>query len=555
VAEKLKGNTKGLSLSQIKRVEKLFNRKIQQDEVVSPEFARELYEAAESLGRRIGVLITREGEIAEVILGTKNIIYLPDLGRSRLGGARLRRLRFVFSDLSINAKQVIPSDVYIDLEKLRLDLVAGVKVEKGKVRLAYAYNVPERGADNRAVKTEVIENLAAGTLNFSEFIENLEGEFSRKSLHVAQGKDRAVLVGVYPKNAKNVEDSMNELQELAKTAGVQVIDKIFQRRDPDPRTLLGKGKLEEVVLHCLRCDAEIIIFDTELTPSQWRVITNSTDLRVLDRSMLILDIFSQRARSSDGRLQVELAQLKYNLPRLVEKDAGLSRLTGGIGGRGPGETKLEIGRRRSREKIRDIELQIEKFAKQRALKRQQRNIKEIPLVALLGYTNVGKSTLFNALTDSSVLAESKLFATLDLSQRRLFLPAVAEDVDGEGKAIFEDRGRTVILVDTVGFIRDLPEELTVAFKATLEEAEGAALLLHVLDASDPEIALRKQAVDKIISDMNLADTPQLIVLNKTDRISEEEATLLEKEYGAVAVSALSKKGLPLLLGKLGSCLK
>ena len=534
--QKLSGNTRGLPPSQIRKALKLFNRRIARDEIVTLEFARELYEAAQELGRRIGVLITREGDVVEVFLGTREILYVPDLGRYRLGEGRLRRLRMVYSDLSRTPRPgVLPTDIYGDLERLRFDVVAAVRSERNKTSMTFAYNLPYAGR-GEPVRTEHVADLALFEFDFARFIEELEGEHAALRRTAAVVKDSAVLVGVYPKNRSDARASMDELKELARTAGVQVADTIIQMRDPDPKTLLGRGKLEEVILNCLRVGAEIVIFDTELRPSQWRAITNSTDLKVLDRSMLILDIFAQHAKSSDGRLQVELAQLKYNLPRLVEKDAGLSRLTGGIGGRGPGETKLEIGRRRIRDRIGDLEKRIDKLSQQRSLRRSRRIEQGLPLVAVLGYTNVGKSTLFNKLTSSAVLAESKLFATLDPAQRRLFLPS--------GNDGSERPGRHIVLSDTVGFIRDLPEELKSAFRATLEEIQEAELLLHVLDASDPEIAERKRAVESVLEEMGLMQLPQVVLLNKCDLVSEDDALLLEREYGGLAVSGLTGRGLP-----------
>jgi GTPase len=327
---------------------------------------------------------------------------------------------------------------------------------------------------------------------------------------------------------------MSELEELCRTAGVQVLDRFIQGRTPDPKTVLGKGKLEEVVLRCLRLGADMLIFDVELKPGQWRIITNSTELKVLDRSMVILDIFAQRARSADGRLQVELAQLKYNLPRLVEKDTGLSRLTGGIGGRGPGETKLEVGRRRIRDRISQLERQIDKLAAQRLLRRKQRMERALPLVSILGYTNVGKSTLFNALTHSDVLVEDKLFATLDPASRRFVVPPP------------HDNGLTdnlvVVLSDTVGFIRDLPAELRTAFRATLEELGEALLLVHVLDASDQQLSERRRAVENVLQEMGLAEVPCLRVLNKIDCVPSAQVEQLVREHSAVAVSATKKIG-------------
>jgi GTP-binding protein HflX len=323
-----------------------------------------------------------------------------------------------------------------------------------------------------------------------------------------------------------------------------VLDEIVQRRTIDPKTFIGSGKLEELVIRCLRLGAEMLIFDAELKPSQWRSVINSTEMKVIDRSMLILDIFAQRAQSSDGRLQVELAQLKYNLPRLVEKDAGLSRLSGGIGGRGPGETKLEIGRRRIRERISELERRLEKVRQSRDFRRGRRRDNYVQLVSVVGYTNVGKSTLFNLLTGSQVLAENKLFATLDPSQRKLFIPA-----SGNGEAS-HTAGRTVILSDTVGFIRKLPVELETAFRATLEELYDAALLVHVVDASDPDALEKYRAVRSIISQMELAGAPELVVLNKIDRADEAVVTSLAKELAALPVSAAKKMGIGALLAEI-----
>jgi len=351
---------------------------------------------------------------------------------------------------------------------------------------------------------------------------------------------------VHPKGERESTSSMDELAELARTAGVKILDRVIQRRNPDPRTLLGKGKIEEVVLRCLRLGADLVIFDNELRPSQWRAITNATELKVIDRSMLILDIFASRAQSSEGRLQVELAQLKYNMPRLVEKDAGLSRLTGGIGGRGPGETMLEIGRRRIRDRITDLEKRIDAISGQRRLRRKRREEREVPLVSILGYTNVGKSTLFNALSGSKVLAENKLFATLDPAQRQVVVPS---SLLGESDTT-EGRGVQLVLSDTVGFIRRLPNELKNAFRATLEELDGATLLVHVIDASDPEVHERKEAVEKILAEMELSGIPMVVVANKIDATNSDTSASLAREYGASLVSAKNGTGLDDLLRRI-----
>jgi GTP-binding protein HflX len=325
------------------------------------------------------------------------------------------------------------------------------------------------------------------------------------------------------------EESMSELKELARSAGVEILDCIVQgRREVDPRYVIGRGKLQELVLRSMQQMATMIIFDTDLSPSQARHIGEETSLKIVDRTQLILDIFAQRAQSADGKLQVELAQLKYLLPRLSARDDSLSRLTGGIGGRGPGETKLEIDKRRVRDRISNLEKKIGRLSGERAVRRRQRNRRDLPVISIVGYTNAGKSTLLNALTCSEVLVENKLFATLDPTSRRLRFP----------------RDREVIITDTVGFIRDLPKDLVNAFRATLEELLDADLLLHVVDASDPAFPEQIRAVETILGDLGLLSTPRVLVFNKSDRA--DAAALAGHEEG-VAVSALQRSGLHGLL--------
>jgi GTP-binding protein HflX len=325
---------------------------------------------------------------------------------------------------------------------------------------------------------------------------------------------------------------VHELRELCRTAGLQVVDVAIQRRpEPDPRYLIGRGKLEDVLVRAMQYDASVLIFDPDLSPGQAHAIASFTDLKVIDRTILILDIFAQRARSRDAKLQVELAQLRYRLPRLQEENTMMSRLVGGIGGRGPGETKLEIGRRRARERLHRLEKDIEQTRRQRAGRRSARKDRGLPVVAIVGYTNAGKSTLLNSLTGSEVLVEDKLFATLDPTTRRLRFP----------------RERELILADTVGFIRDLPKDLAQAFHATLEELDDADLLLHVVDAADPNRDAHIVAVERILGDLNLAETPRLLVYNKTDRLLPEEKSILEAGGRNLAISALDRPTiLPLL---------
>jgi GTP-binding protein HflX len=539
------GNTKGLAQSEIRAVAKLFQRSVSPDEIVSLDLAREMVFLGEQLRRRVGVLINRQGRIKEVILGTKDILFLPDLGRYRLGRARLRNLRLIFTDLSNNKDEAtIPYDIYTDLERLRFDTVVGVRGARNRVSMAYAYLIPANGSENAATHTEVVSDVGAFDLDFREFISSVEQSLTAEVVQL-DGDDQvgAVIVGVYDKADDDPVVSQLELRELARTAGVKIVDAVVQKRRADPKTYIGSGKLEELVIRCIRVGADMLIFDAELKPSQWRSITNSTELKVLDRSMLILDIFAQRAQSSEGRLQVELAQLKYNLPRLVDQDSGLSRLSGGIGGRGPGETKLEIGRRRIRDKISDLERRIEKVRSARDFRRTRRRENQLQLVSVVGYTNVGKSTLFNLMTGSTVTAENKLFATLDPSQRRLYLPPTVALEDG-------GVGRTVILSDTVGFIRKLPKELETAFQATLEELYEAALLVHVVDASDTDAVGKYNAVRKILAQMELGDAPELVVLNKIDAANPETVRALQAELVGVPVSAAKRIGIGALLKEI-----
>jgi GTPase len=549
LSDKVLGNIKGLSPSEIKQLTKLYHRRVDADSIIPFEVARELCTLARAISRRIGLIINREGEVVHVVVGSKDILYLPDLGRSRQSSGRLRRLRLVFTDLSKSEEPAIPQDILTDLEKLRLDLVAGIKITRASVAMKYAHLSAEYSSDNRGHSgshvSHLIPDLGREIVDLQDLLDEIEADIaSETSSVVKDDSNRALLVGVYPPQHRDPKGSIEELEELARTAGVEIADKIIQQRRVDPRTLLGKGKLEETELTALKLDASMLIFDTELRPAQWRVITNTTSLKVLDRSMLILDIFAQRASSSDGRLQVELAQLKYNLPRLVEKDAGLSRLSGGIGGRGPGETKLEIGRRRIRDRITLLEKQLTKIGDERELRRQKRSLAGTPLVAILGYTNVGKSTLFNALTKSDVLAENKLFATLEPSQRRMYL----HNMDGESHEYRP--GKEIVLSDTVGFIRDLPEELVNAFKATLEELYSASLLIHVVDGSSPVVHAQHDAVLGVLADMELSDVPRITIVNKVDQVSQEDCELLCRDFDGIGISAANRSGLKDVMDKI-----
>ncbi|HTT70532.1 MAG TPA: GTPase HflX [Anaeromyxobacteraceae bacterium] len=527
------GNTLGLKASELHALRRTYRRRVDAQDVISPELARHLAEISLETNRQVGVLIDRKGDVQAVMVGDARRLELPDVGRARAGSHRLRGLRLVHTHLH---GESLTRDDHTDLALLRLDLVAAVEVLAGGLpgKVHYAHLLPENPAgaiwkDEVAASVfELAYRALAGALA-------LEEEFARAgAARRTGGRERALLVGVggRSRSREAASASLEELRELSRTAGVAVVDALLQmRREIDPRYLIGKGKLEEIVLRSMQLMADMIIFDADLSPSQATHIAEATSLKILDRTQLILDIFAQRAQSADGKLQVELAQLRYLYPRLAGRDDSLSRLAGGIGGRGPGETKLEIDRRRVRDRITALERRIEQLSAHRQMRRKQRNARGMPVISIVGYTNAGKSTLLNTLTDSQVLVEDVLFATLDPTSRRLRFP----------------RDREVIITDTVGFIRDLPGELLAAFRATLEELGDADLLLHVVDASDPRFASRVEAVSSLLSDLGLADKPHLLVFNKADLLPDGQALAIAHQLGGVAVSARTRAGLEELL--------
>jgi GTP-binding protein HflX len=547
------GNTVGLKPSELKNLERLYRRRVPPASIISHELAREIARISAEINRQVGLLINRKGEIDYVIVGTFNRIEIPELRGYRDHIARLKGLRFIHTHLltSKSNQSELDQDDLIDLALLRLDLVGALEVnpngESGKIHIAHIIPDPEffTGGPFSEKETQFFYFLKPCYVwelreNFLELIKNLEDELERiKPLkEVDEQKDRAILIFLKESNDLYLEERIFELKELARTAGVTLVGEVVQKKtSPDPRYVIGKGKLLEVMVLALRTRANLLIFDRELTPSQVRALTESTDLRVIDRTQLILDIFAQRAKSKEGKIQVEIAQLKYTLPRLRAKDDAFSRLTGGIGGRGPGETKLEIDRRRIKDRIAKLERELEQISQERDLRRKRRKKLEFKTVALIGYTNAGKTTLFNTLAKSQYLAEDKLFATLD--------PVT--------KAIRTPNNRVFLITDTVGFIRNLPEELKKAFKATLEELYSADLLLHIVDISHPEFETQIEAVNQILEEMGLLHYPMLIVFNKIDLLSPSELQaikLLSSRYQAIHISAKKGENLDLLLNKI-----
>jgi GTP-binding protein HflX len=533
----LHGDTTGLKPHHARALRQLYERRVDRRQYVSVPLARSLTELSRETGRRLGLLLDRAGAVEYVVVGDAHRVHLPDLGPRRAGATRFRGLRLFLTQLR---PEGLTEDDVTDLSLLQLDAVATVRVLPdglpGEVELAYL--LPPQPDSEAVFRREPVESVHAWDGDWHAFVTDLEAQFTRHPrLLRVDGSDRAVLVAVAaqdqgPEAVPRARRGLRELERLAHTAGLTVVERVLQkRRELDGRTVVGEGKLQELIVRSMHLGAEVMVFDRELSPSQLRHVAEKTDMKVLDRTQLILDIFAQHAKSREGKLQVELAQLRYRMPRLQIMPTAMSRLTGGIGGRGPGETKLEINRRRAGERVTRLERELEELSQNRTTRRGRRARSGIPVVSIVGYTNAGKSTLLNRMTHSEVLAEDKLFATLDPTTRRLRFP----------------EQREIVLSDTVGFIEDLPNTLVKAFASTLEELAEADLLLHVLDAADPDVEHHRAAVEHILTELELAGTPQLLVWNKADAAEPAAVATLREAHGGFAVSALAGDGLEELL--------
>ncbi len=484
-------------------------------------------------------MIDRRGRVTHVIIGDQNEIVIPNLTRVRSGAGRLKGLRLIHTHLK---NEPLSKDDLNDLALLRLDLVMAIGTgANGEPLTAYIAHIdPDRHAAKSVWK--IVEPCPFSKLDFrfGELIATLEQKLSRLDTRKEE-KDTlaATLVHIGSLSKTEAEARLDELSELARTEKISVVDRVIYKGAPNPKNLLGAGRIKDLIIRAFTNGADMILFDQELSPAQARWIGNLTEMPILDRTQLILRIFARRAFTADGKMRVELARLKYMLPRLGTRDDALSRIRGGIGMRGPGETAMEVSRRRIMERISRLKGQLEKLGRGREQRRSLRKRSSIPQVAVVGYTNAGKSTLLNAITKSSVLVEDKLFATLDPTARRVRFPKEME----------------VVFLDTVGFIRDLPEDLLDAFKSTLEELRDADLLLHLVDISAPDFESMTETVEKILHQLGIVEIPRRIVLNKIDKVDVGVTENLVRRYNAIPISASKRSGLENLTKEIVSELK
>lgn len=551
---------KGLKKSELKSLQRLLQERIPEGSVLTLDLAESMAEFTHETGEVLSVTVNRRGQVVNITVGQPKDVDTPELRGMRSGPGRLCGQRIIYTSLNGHANNPGPSKEDLQcLARHRLDALAQVKVdakgdfsrsrgEQGLLADAVfvAHLLPTRGGDGKLWKVaEPVTVRRAQEQEFDKMILALEDEFRRVApgLPIAEGEERAILVGLIQdgQDSWQIEDDLDELAQLAKTAGATVCGRLTQARlQPDSRFFLGSGKVQELALMVQEYGANVVILDHELNHNQQRNLEDAVGVKVIDRTELILDIFAQRANTREGKLQVELAQLKYLYPRLVGKGLTLSRLGGGIGTRGPGETKLEVDRRRIRDRINLLERETSRIRSYRDTQRRKRITENLPVVALTGYTNSGKSTLLNSLTKSEAIVEDKLFATLDPATRRTVLPD----------------NSPVLITDTVGFIQKLPTSLIAAFGATLEEVVVADILLHVVDASHPNVMEQISSVHDVLAELHAIDKPMITVLNKADKARHEDLAWLASQLpNSVIVSARERTGLGRLMEKIQEVLQ
>ncbi|MBI3582589.1 MAG: GTPase HflX [Nitrospinae bacterium] len=532
------GNTTGLKPSDIKKIENIYRRRIPPHDIVTHELARYLTELSSEINRQIGILVDRKGKIDFVIVGSHSEIVIPDLSDYRIGIGRLRGLRCLHTHLD---NEPLTKDDLTDLAMLRLDLMSAIEVKEdglpGRIYTAHLLSENPEGKMWELLPPAYLSHFQLDALSTIGMVE--DEMYRSQRVRTVKEKDRAILVSVTTVGRDTAERFLEELKELARTDNIDVIDAVIIRpRQFNAKYLMGEGQLRELIIKSLQLGADLIIFNEELTPTQLREIANFTEMHITDRTQLILDIFGRRAFSRDGKVKVELAKLKYMLPRLSVKDDALSRIRGGIGVKGPGETKLEIGRRRVKDRIAHLEKELRTLASERIVRKSKRVKTDMPIISIIGYTNAGKSTLLNALTESHVLVEDKLFATLDPTSRRLRFPMVRQP------------HQEAIISDTVGFISNLPSDLLDSFRSTLEELHDADLLIHIVDISNPAFEEQMKTVEGILFDLKLSEIPRFLVFNKCDRADKETITNFCIRYNAIAISALKMDNIEMLMDRI-----
>lgn len=556
-------NAKGLKKSEIRFLTKLLQKRIPKDKILTMDLADSVAEISNSTGHNISVVVNRHGQVVNITIGQPNDVNMPELKGVRVGPGRLCGHRIIHTNFNkgksgktsqeykTKSGEAFSKENLNCLAKNRLDLLAQIDVNpeqtfsKSKGEQAFmadavhiAHLLPGRDSEGKLYKI-LPPQTARRTQddNFQYLIDSLEDEFRVNAPTTAfvEGAERAVLVDIITEGVDpfQIEDDLDELAQLARTAGATICGRMTQtRQKPHPNYFLGSGKVQEVALMVQEVGANLVIIDKELSPTQAQNLAEMIGVKVVDRTELILDIFAQRAQTKEGKLQVELAQMKYLYPRLIGKGHILSRLGGGIATRGPGETKLETDRRVIRDRINHLEKETVRIKNYRETQRRQRTSLNLPVIALTGYTNSGKSTLLNSLTKSSVFVEDKLFATLDPTTRKAMLPD----------------GSPILFSDTVGFIKKLPTSLVAAFRATLEEVHVADILLHVVDASHPNVEQQIASVFDILSELEAVDKPIITVLNKADKVRREDLEWLYPQViNPVIVSATEKVGMQGLL--------
>lgn len=518
------GNTEGIRKTVLDELTTLYDVQLEPGQFMPQDLLQSLCGYSASMNREIAVYITRFGEVADVLIGRADSIDLPDL-RLRRGERRLSMVRCVHTHPRATGEL---SDVDVSaLLSMRFDAMCAVGVSEDGRPTSVQCAFLDAESEGHVRRTELISARRLPQEEWLAEIERTDAAYRAANPATRTGRERAVLVGI------ESEESLDELEELAKTAGAETVLRVLQKRPkPDPVFCVGKGKAEELSLRCQAAQADLVIFDEELSGVMQKNLEEVLRLKVVDRTALILDIFAARASTREGKLQVEMAQLRYRSQRLLGQGLVLSRLAGGIGTRGPGESKLEVNRRRIRERLTDLERELEQIERQRGLRRQSREKNGVPIVALVGYTNAGKSTLFNRLTGADVYVENQLFATLDSVSCPIELP----------------HGGKALLVDTVGFIRKLPHELVKAFRATLEEARLADVLIMVLDGADAQMEGRRHTVEEVLDSLGATEAPRVEAVNKCDLIAPEAQSL----PGALYISASTGENVEKLLLRVES---